>query len=294
MLGVSFLVFASLYIVPGDRLTAITGGVPITEDARARITAEYGFDRPFLEQFASFLTRAAQGDLGYSYRYDLPVVSLILNELPSTIALMVAAMSFAIIIGGGLGILAATRRGQWPDATAMGLATIGLSLPTFWLGLMLLIVFSVGLHLVPAIGSGTPQQLILPALVLGLAPAAVIARFVRGSMLDVLHQDYVWTARSKGVSEQSVVIRHALRNAAIPVLTVVGIQIGTMLAGAVVVETVFTRHGIGTLLLQAINNRDFPVVQGTVLFITLSYVTVNLGVDVLYAVVDPRIRVTHR
>jgi ABC-type dipeptide/oligopeptide/nickel transport system permease component len=290
LLVVSVLVFASLYLTPGDPVTAVVGDVPIDQATRAQIREAYGFDRPLVEQYLTFLTRALRGDLGFSYRNDQPVLELVLRAIPSTISLMLAAMAIGVAIGMVVGTIAAIRRGTLVDTTLMALATLGLSIPAFWLGMLLLLVFAVNLQLVPAIGSDDPRSLILPAITLGVGSAATIARFLRSSLLEVLGQDYITTARSKGLAPRRVITGHALRNAFIPVLTIIGLQVGTLLAGAVVVEAIFTRRGVGSLLLAGINNRDFPVVQGTVLFATVSYVVVNLVVDVAYTVVDPRIR----
>ncbi len=287
---VSLLVFASLDLTPGDPVTSVVGDVPIDQATRAQIREAYGFDRPLHDQYLGFLARALQGDLGYSYRNHQPVLDLVLRAIPSTVSLMIAAMIIGISVGMVVGTLAAIKRGTLTDTTLMSLATLGLSIPSFWLGMLLLLVFAVNLRLVPAIGRDDLASLILPAITLGVGSAAIIARFLRSSLLEVLGQDYITTARSKGVSPRRVITGHALRNAFIPVLTIIGLQVGTLLAGAIVVETIFTRRGVGSLLLSGINNRDFPVVQGTVLFATVSYVVVNLLVDVAYTLVDPRIR----
>ncbi|WP_238006443.1 ABC transporter permease [Dactylosporangium sp. AC04546] len=290
LLGVSVLVFMSLYLTPGDPVTAVVGDVPVSEETRQQLRAQYGFDRPLWDQYLSFMGRALQGDLGYSYRYQRPVLDLVLQNIPQTIQLMLAAMVIAVLLGSLIGTASALKRGSKVDTALMGLATLGLSVPTFWLGMILLLVFAVNLRWLPAIGADRPGAIILPAVTLAIGAACIIARFLRGSLLEVLNHDYVVTARSKGMRERRVIGVHAMRNAVIPVLTIVGLQIGNLLAGAVVVETIFTRHGIGQLLLSGITNRDFPIVQGTVLFATVSYVLVNLVVDLLYTVVDPRIR----
>jgi peptide/nickel transport system permease protein len=290
MFGVSVLVFASLYLTPGDPVSAVVGDIPISEETRAQLSSQYGFDKPLVTQYLSFLSRTVRGDLGYSYRSGQPVGALIAQNVPLTLELMVSAMVLAILVGTVLGTLAALNHGRTLDTVLMTVATLGLSVPTFWLGMLLLLIFAVQLGWVPAIGSEGFSSLILPAVTIGLAVACVLARFLRGSLLEVLGQDYIMTARSKGAAERRVVLRHAFRNAVIPVLTIVGLQVGNLLAGAVVVETIFTRHGIGELLLSGITNRDFPVVQGTVLFAAIGYVAVNLAVDLLYSVIDPRIR----
>jgi peptide/nickel transport system permease protein len=294
MFGVSVLVFASLYLTPGDPVSAVVGDIPISEETRSQLSRQYGFDKPLVTQYLSFLSRTVRGDLGYSYRSGQPVGALIAQNLPLTLELMVSAMVLAILVGTVLGTLAALNHGRALDTLLMTVATLGLSVPTFWLGMLLLLIFAVRLGWVPAIGSEGFSSLILPSVTIGLAVACILARFLRGSLLEVLGQDYIITARSKGAGERRVVLGHAFRNAVIPVLTIVGLQVGNLLAGAVVVETIFTRHGIGELLLSGITNRDFPVVQGTVLFAALGYVAVNLAVDLLYSVIDPRIRHARR
>jgi peptide/nickel transport system permease protein len=283
-------VFSSLYLAPGDPVTAIVGSVPISVETRERLRVEYGFDRPLPVQYASFVARAVRGDLGYSYRFHSPVSDLILAELPATVELMVASMLVGLVLGSFLGAVAALSPRTWIDTGATLVATVGLSIPSFWFGMILLLVFAVDFRLVPSFGSDSWSTLILPTVTLAVIVAAVITRLMRSSLLEVLSQDYIATARSKGASELRVLLRHALQNAAIPLLSVVGLQIGNLLAGAVVVETIFSRHGIGHLLVEGIQNRDFPIVQGTVLFITASYVCVNLIIDLLYTVIDPRIR----
>ena len=287
---VSFLVYASIYLAPGNPVSAIVGNVPLTPATLARLRAEYGFNQPLIVQYLRFLGRAAEGNLGYSYASQRPVVDLILQNLPSTAELMASSMIFGVVVGGLLGSLAARRQRSWIDTTATGVATIGLSLPSFWVGLLLLLAFSVELHLLPSFGNVGWRSLVLPTLTLGIVIAAVLTRFTRSAFLDVLKQDYITTARAKGVPERTIVWRHALRNAAIPVISIVGLQVGTLLAGAVVIETIYTREGIGRLLIDSIMNRDFPVLQGTVMFITVTYVCVNLLVDIAYTVIDPRIR----
>lgn len=289
MFGVSVLVFASLYLTPGDPVTAIVGDTPISEETRAQLRTQYGFDRPVIEQYLTFFGRALRGDLGYSYRSQRPVTGLIVQNLPNTLELMAAATLIAVVVGTTVGTVAAARRGRVTDTALMVAATLGLAVPTFWLGMVLLLVFAVNLQWFPAIGADGWASLVLPSVTIGIGAACVVARFLRGALLEVLGQDYITTARSKGVREHRVVVRHALRNAMIPVLTILGLQIGNLLAGAVVVETIFTRHGLGELLLAAITNRDFPVVQGAVLFAAAAYVVVNLLVDICYGLVDPRI-----
>ncbi len=288
--GISVLVFVSLYLVPGDPLTAVLGDAVVTGEQAAALRQQYGFNDPLVVQYARFAGRALQGDLGRSLQYKRPVLDEIRTQLPATIQLTLAAMTIAVVVGMGLGILAALRPHSWLDALSMFFALVGVSFPSFWVGLMLLLVFSLYLGWLPATGTEGWQRLIMPAATLGFGAAAIIARLTRSSMLEVLRQAYVTTARAKGLAAHTVLVRHALRNAIIPVLTIVGLQFGNLLAGAVVVETVFSRQGIGRLLVAAILGRDFPLVQGLVLFVAVVYVLINLVVDVSYALVDPRIR----
>jgi ABC-type dipeptide/oligopeptide/nickel transport system permease component len=290
LVGVSALVFASLHLVPGDPLSAVLGDAVVSAAQRDELRRQYGFDQPLHIQYLRFAGRALRGDLGRSLQYNRPVLDEIWAQIPATIQLTAAAMALALVLGVGLGIVAATHHNRWLDSAAMVVALAGVSIPTFWSGLVLLLIFSVLLGWVPATGTQGIERLILPALTLGYGAAATIARLTRSAMLEVLRQPYVTTARAKGLAGRTIVLRHALRNAIIPVLTVVGLQFGNLLAGAVVVETVFSRQGIGRLLVGAILGRDYPLVQGTVLFVTVVYVAINLAVDLLYAVVDPRIQ----
>jgi peptide/nickel transport system permease protein len=241
-------------------------------------------------QYARFAGNALRGDLGRSLQGGQPVTQAILQQLPATLQLTAAALAVALVLGVTLGTLAAIRHHTWLDGAIMLVALTGVSIPSFWLGLLLLLIFSLGLRWLPATGSEGWELLIMPAVTLGYGASAVIARLTRGSMLEVLQQEFMTTARAKGLRETVVLGRHALRNALIPIITMLGLQLGNLLAGAVVVETVFSRQGIGRLLLGAILGKDFPVVQGTVLFIATLYVLLNLVVDLAYAAVDPRIR----
>ena len=290
IIGVSILVFASLYILPGDPVLAIAGDVPLEKERVELLREQYGLNDPPWVQYGRFALNALQGDLGTSIRSRQPVLDEILTQLPATIQLTFAAMLFAIVVGIGLGTIAAIRAHTWVDSTAMVLALGGVSIPAFWLGLMLLIIFAVGLKLVPSTGTEGLHRLILPALVLGYGAAAIIARLTRSSLLEAMNQEYMTTARAKGLRERRVISRHALKNALIPVITIVGLQIGTLLSGAVIVETVFSRQGIGRLLVNGITGRDLPLVQGTILFVAVIYVLINIITDVMYAWADPRIR----
>jgi peptide/nickel transport system permease protein len=290
IVGISLLVFFSLYLIPGDPLTAVLGDAIVSQAQSAQLREQYGFNDPLYVQYLRFAGRAIQGDLGRSLQYKRPVLEEILTQLPATIQLTLAAMAIALVVGMGLGIMAALRPHSWVDSLSMTIALAGVSFPSFWVGLMMLLVFSLALGWLPATGTEGWQRLIMPAATLGFGAAAIIARLTRSSMLEVLHQAYITTAQAKGLANPQVIFGHALRNAIIPIITIVGLQFGNLLAGAVVVETVFSRQGIGRLLVAAILGRDFPLVQGLVMFVAVVYVLINLLVDVSYAVIDPRIR----
>jgi ABC-type dipeptide/oligopeptide/nickel transport system permease component len=244
-----------------------------------------------LQQYGRFVGNALRGDLGMSIRSRRPVATEIGENLGSTGRLALASMVVAIALGVPLGLIAALGRNSWLDVAAMGVALLGVAMPSFWLGFLLIFVFSLHLGWLPATGGGDLPHLVMPAVALGTIAAAIIARLTRSSMLEVLGQDYVRTARAKGLGGFAVVVRHALRNALIPVVTVFGLQFGNLLAGAVIVETVFSRPGLGRLIVGAILSKDFPLVQGTVLFVATAYVLINVVVDMAYAYVDPRIRI---
>ena len=290
LVGISVLVFFSLYMVPGDQLTAVLGDAIVSKEQADQLRQLYGFNDPLVVQYFRFAGRALQGDLGRSLQYKRPVLEEIRTQLPATIQLTLAAMAIAVLAGMGLGITAALRPHSWIDSLSMTFALAGVSFPSFWVGLMMLLVFSLALGWFPATGTEGWERLVMPATTLGFGAAAIIARLTRSSMLEVLTQAYITTAKAKGLSGANVVFGHALRNAIIPVVTVVGLQFGNLLAGAVVVETVFSRQGIGRLLVTAILGRDFPLVQGLVMFVAAVYVLINLLVDVSYGVIDPRIR----
>jgi len=290
LIGISALVFFSLKLVPGDSLSAITGDAVIGKEEADRLREQYGLNDPLHVQYLRFVGRAIQGDLGRSLQFKRPVIDEIGAQLPATLQLTAAAMVIALTVGLSLGILAAIRPHSLLDALTMSIAMAGVSFPSFWVGLMLLLIFSLALGWLPATGTEGIERLIMPAATLGFGAAAIIARLTRSSLLEVLQQQFIVTARAKGLSFAKVVFRHALRNALIPVVTIVGLQFGNLLAGAVVIETVFSRQGIGRLLVTAILGRDFPLVQGVILFVASVYVIVNLLVDLSYALIDPRIR----
>jgi ABC-type dipeptide/oligopeptide/nickel transport system permease component len=301
LLGVSLVVFLMLHLLPGDPVLMMLtehrgGGAPtvtgsITQEMYDNMRHQLGLDRPLPVQFASFLGGLLRGNLGTSFRGGEPVRELIVRNLPYTIQLAVASLGVAMVAGFILGVIAGVKRGTWIDSLTMAVAAAGVSMPSFWLGIMLLLVFAVHLNLVPAVARAADvRSLILPAIALGFGASAIIARLVRSSLVDAMQQDYVQTARAKGLNERVVVVRHALKNALIPVVTVGGLQFGNLLGGAVVVETVFGRPGIGHITVNSILERDFPVVQGVVLVSALTYVLANFFVDLTYTWIDPRIR----
>jgi peptide/nickel transport system permease protein len=289
LLLVSGLVFLLIHLIPGDPVDVMLGESARAADREA-LRAQLGLDRPLWQQLVNFYAGLAQGDMGTSLHQGRPVVTLLAERLPATLELAIAALALALLASLPLGVVAARRVGRWPDRTASGLALLGLSIPNFWLGPLLILVFSIGLGLTPVSGRDAPLSLLLPALTLGLSLAALNTRMVRGSLLEVLGQPYVRTARAKGLGEGRAVWRHALPNAALPVLTLLGLQLGHLLAGAVITETVFSWPGIGSLLIDAIRQRDYPVVQGCVLFISSAYVLVNALTDLAYGWIDPRTR----
>ncbi|MER3455721.1 MAG: peptide ABC transporter permease [candidate division GAL15 bacterium] len=289
LLGVSGVVFVAIRLIPGDP-AQIMAGQAATEEVVRQIRQSLGLDQPVPVQYLYFLRNVLRGDLGRSLFNGVPVVEELGQRFPRTVRLAVASMAVASLIGIPAGILAATRRLTWVDTLVMLVALVGVSMPVFWLGLNFILVFSVRLQWLPAFGYGTWRHLVLPSVTLGAASAAVVARMTRSAMLEVLGQDYIRTARAKGLAERVVVHRHALRNALIPVVTILGLQLGTLLSGAVLTETVFAWPGIGRLLVEAVLARDYPVIQGTTLLIATTFVALNLTVDLLYALLDPRIR----
>jgi peptide/nickel transport system permease protein len=291
LFGVTLAVFGMLFLVPGDPVKIMLAEFVTTPDQIAQMRAQLHLDEPVIEQYGRFVANALRGDLGVSIRSRRPVAAEIAENIGSTGLLALASMVVAIGLGVPLGLLAALGRNSWLDVAAMVVALLGVAMPSFWLGFLLIFVFSLHLGWLPATGGGDLPHLVMPAVALGMIAAAIIARLTRSSMLEVLGQDYVRTARAKGLGGASVIVRHALRNALIPVVTVFGLQFGNLLAGAVIVETVFSRPGLGRLIVGGILAKDFPLVQGTVLFVAASYVLINVVVDVAYAYVDPRIRI---
>ncbi|MDA1183274.1 MAG: ABC transporter permease [Acidobacteria bacterium] len=291
LLGVATLVFALMHLIPGDPAQAMLGETAAEEDIAA-LRARLGLDRPLSVQYGRFLRGAVGGDLGTSLRTGEPVADAIVARLPATFELAVAALLVALGVAIPLGILAAVRQGTLVDHGATAVALAGVSIPNFWLGPLLAIVFAVELGWLPVSGRGTVAHLVLPAITLGTALTAVLARMTRASLVEELRKPYVQAARARGASRTRAVLRHALPNSLIPVVTLVGLQCGAVLGGAVITETIFAWPGVGRLLVQSIGFRDYPMVQGCVLLIAVIYVGVNLVVDLAYGLLDPRIRYT--
>lgn len=279
-----------LYLTPGDPAAIFLGDHRSTPQLLAKVRHDMGLDRPLTVQYGSFMWKALHGNFGRSLDSQQPVNRLIAINLPATIRLTLAALFIALVLGVGLGIISAVKHNSFIDTAAMVLALIGVSMPVFWSSLLLIFLFSVRLHWFPAIGQGGISRLVLPSFALGLISASILARLVRSSMLEVLNQDYVRTATAKGLRDRRVILRHALKNALIPTVTVIGIQFGQLLSGAVITETIFARRGIGSLYVESLLNKDFPTVQGLTLLIAVAYVIINLFVDMSYAALDPRIR----
>jgi peptide/nickel transport system permease protein len=296
LFGISFLVFSSMYLAPGDPASMI-GGPTATESDLEAIRDNLGLNDPFLTQYGRYISNVVQGDLGFSYQTRQPVSEAISVRFPNTLKLAVASMIIAVIIGIIAGLISALKHNSWLDVTSTTFALAGISIPNFWLGALLILVFSVNLQWLPVAGLSEPwytaegvKQLILPAITLGTGSAAMIARMVRSSMLEVVRADYVRTARAKGIKERNVIWIHTLKNAMIPVITVVGLNFGALLGGTIITEKVFAINGVGRLMIDAIAARDFPMVQGSVLLVATLFVLVNLIVDIVYTYVDPRIK----
>jgi peptide/nickel transport system permease protein len=296
LVGVLVVVFLVVHLIPGDPVRALLGDQATAEQI-ARTRQDLGLDQPLVVQFLDYLARLLQGDLGVSIASRQPVAEQIAARLPSTATLAVAGVLMSVVIGVPLGVLSATLRGRFADFVTLVISSFGVAAPPFWIGILLSTAFAIHLGWLPAIGGGEPgdtgsilRALVLPATALGLSGMALVARMTRSSMLDVLSEDYVRTARAKGLGERAVVYKHALRNAAIPIVTVIGLNFGHLLGGTIVMETVFARPGIGKLLLDAILGRDYPVVQGVTLVIAVSFVLVNLLTDLTYPFFDPRLK----
>jgi ABC-type dipeptide/oligopeptide/nickel transport system permease component len=289
LLIVSFLVFLMLHLIPGDPVMNMLG-LHAPPEAVAEMTKRLGLDKPLHIQFYDFLTNALRGDFGTSIRTKEPVIKEIIARYPYTINLAIGGTIFATIVGVFLGIVSAVNRNKFLDNFLMVLSLLSVSTPSFFLALLAILFFSLHLGLLPSIGISSPKHYILPILTLGAQSVGIIARMTRSAMLEVLNQDYIRTSKAKGVSDNVIIYSHALKNAMIPVLTVVGLRFGGLLAGSALIEQVFGIRGIGRLMIDAVLNRDYPVVQATVLLISITFVLINLLVDVLYRVVDPRIK----
>lgn len=285
---VTVIVFLILQLVPGDPATVMLGG-QATLDEIELLRKQMGLDRPLVEQYLRYSAGVLRGDLGLSIRARIPVLEYIGQRLPASLALASAAFALVLIVGIPAGVVAAVKNGTVVDHVVMTMAILGQAVPAFWLGLLMIILFAVRLRVLPPFGFGSPAHLIMPALTLALLQTGLVARVTRSEMLGVLSQDYIRTARAKGLLETRVITKHALRNALIPLITVLGIQFGTLVGGAVVTETVFGWPGIGSLVVNAVYQRDYPVVQGVVLLLAGAFVMINFVVDSLYAALDPRV-----
>ncbi|MCL2608914.1 MAG: ABC transporter permease [Treponema sp.] len=293
LLGVMFVIFTLVYITPGDAATILLGE-RAPKEAVAALRQEMGLDQPFLVQFVGYVTKVVRFDLGDSFSTKRPVFTELSFRFPATATLAGLSLLVAIVIGIPMGIICSIRHNSIFDSVATVLGLVALSVPNFWLGLMLILLFSVNLGWLPVSGSDTLRHWVMPSLTIGLSMAGEFMRFTRSSMLEVIRQDYIRTAWAKGQSESAIIVRHALKNALIPLITVIGLSFGGLLGGAILTETVFAIRGIGFFMVQSISSRDFPVIQGGVLMLALIFSLVNLVVDILYGFVDPRIRSQYR
>ena len=287
--GVVFLTFLLVHAVPGDPVEVMLGESASSAD-RFQLQSDLGLDQPIYVQFGVYLNKLVHGDWGVSIHSKKPIVDLLAERLPATAKLAFLALLFAILIGLPLGIVAALKVNQWPDKLANLLSLSISAMPHFWLGPMLMMLFALWLGLLPVSGMENGTSIILPAMTLGFGLAAILTRMTRASMLEVLHEDFIRTARAKGLAESTVILRHALRAALLPIVTVLGLQLGGLLAGTVITETVFSWDGIGRLLVESIEKRDYPVTQACVLVVALVYVLVNFATDIIYTKIDPRVR----
>ena len=287
--GVLLLTFLLIHLVPGDPVEVMLGDSASTAD-RAQLREELGLNKPLISQFGSYLNKLAHGDLGQSIHSKKPIIELLKERYPATLKLAFFALIIGLAIGIPLGIFAALKAGHWQDFVVTIVSVRFSAMPAFWLGPMLMLLFAVWLGWLPVSGMDEPTSIVLPALTLGFGLSAILTRMTRTSLLEVLHDDFIRTARAKGLSEKTVIIRHALRAALLPIITIVGLQMGSLLAGTVITETIFSWDGIGRLLVESIEKRDYPVTQACVLVVALSYVLVNLATDVIYKLADPRVR----
>ena len=289
LIGVLVASFLIIHLVPGDPVEVMMFGANPTPEQVAQMREQLGLDQPLYRQFGSYLWGVARGDLGKSIQRQTPVTSEIKQRIKPTFQLTFAGMGIAIVFGFSMGILAALRPNSWVDSLAMGAANVTVAIPAFWLGILLILLFALNLGWFPATGQGGGKRLVLPALSLGIGYSAIIARLVRSNLIQVLEKEYILTARSKGLVERVVLFRHALKNALIPVITMIGLQFGNMMGSAVIIEILFARIGLGRLLVLSILQRDYPLIQGVILVFGIIYIFSNLIIDVLYSFVDPRI-----
>ena len=293
LLIVSVIVFSMMHLLPGDPTLLMLAGAEggsIPQERLNELREIMGLNKPLYEQYINFITNALSGDLGTSIRLRTPVTEVLVQKIPYTLMLSLLGLIFSIILGVFIGLIAALFKDTWIDHFSMTLSLIGVSMPIYWLGLLLILFFSINLNIFPSSGATGWKSIVLPALTLGFVSAGLISRLLRSSLLEVLNEDYIRTAKGKGLTNTIILIKHALKNAMIPVITILGLQFGNMLAGAVVTETVFSRPGLGRLVVNGILWKDYPLVQGTVLFIACIYVFVNLFVDISYSWFDPRIK----
>ncbi|QKE71659.1 ABC transporter permease [Arthrobacter citreus] len=291
--GISILSFFLIHLIPGDPVKIMLG-LNASPEQVAKLTHHLGLDKPLLVQYLQYINNVFHGDFGTSLKTGRPVLTEILDRFPETIKLAAIGMVFAVIIGIALGILAAKYKDTIIDTFCTGLATLGVSIPSFWLGILLILVFSVKLSWFPIADGTGLRSLILPAITLGVVMSTMISRLTRNGMVEVLSNDFIRTARSKGLEERHILFRHAFRNVLIPIITVIGLQIAALLGGTVIIEQVFNWPGLGTLSIGAIMSRDFPMIQGTVLFMGAVYVSVNILVDIVYSLIDPRVKLNEK
>lgn len=288
--GVITIAFVLLYLLPGDPASTMLARSGASAEDIAQLRTDLGLDDPLLVQYAKYISNIVRGDFGRSMVSQEPVLKLLMARIPTTLELVMVALLLAVPIGTLLGTIAAVNQNSWIDRVVVAFASVGVSMPSFWLGLMLILFFSVTLGWLPSFGQGSVKHLILPAAVLGFGAIGTITRTARTSMVDVLKQDYIVTARSKGLAEHTTLLRHALRNALIPIVTIVGLQFGWLISGSIIVEAVFSRQGLGLILIDSVLEQDLPVVQGAVLLSSVLYIFLNLIVDLVYGFVDPKVR----
>lgn len=290
LFGVTLLAFSMIRLIPGDPAQIMLFGSNPTPAQIQHLRVQLGLTQPYPVQYLTYLGQLFHGNLGQSFISGEPIAQEIATRFPDTLSLTVAAMAVAVLIGVPLGIIAGARPNSWLDHVATGVAVLGVAIPYFWLALLLTLVLAVNLRWLPSLGEGSPQAIILPAVSLGWGFAAIIARLLRNNLIEIYHQQYMHVARAKGLPAWKILRKHAIKNALIPVITILGLQFGNMLSGAVAIEVIFGRRGIGSYLVSAIQAKDIPAVQGIMLFIAIIYILINLVVDIAYSVVDPRVR----